>query len=242
MSLSIRLDRGSVRFLRSLTGTDKEQAFERIERLFTRQGLITAGRISKEFLAGQRLRRRTANLARSITGRGVRYKGLPAMRVGVFRGPALDYTAIQEFGGVVKPKKAKALAIPVDGGPAVTPAGVERYGGPRKFPRPLKFIPSKKPNVVGILADTKQGAQKRDERGRFMTGRDIVLRRGSQRRDERGRFASGFRIIPVYILMRKVTIKPKHFLRDGVRQRLPEIAEAIGEEIGKMILARRDKK
>lgn len=43
------------------------------------------------------------------------------------------YARIQEKGGVVVPKKAKALAIPI--GEALTGAGVPRYpGGPRSVP------------------------------------------------------------------------------------------------------------
>ena len=35
---------------------------------------------------------------------------------------------LQEYGGVVRPKNRKFLAIPIAGGPAFTPSGVQRYG------------------------------------------------------------------------------------------------------------------
>lgn len=243
MAFSIRLRPDAARYLRELTRADKEKLFDRLDKVFNRQALITAGKISKNFLSGQRLGRRTGTLARSMTGRAVRVRGIPGMRVGIFRGPAVNYAGIQEYGGTVKAKPGKSLAIPAPGGPALTPAGVPRYVSPRDFPRELRFIPSKKANVVGILADTRQGGQSRGADGRFTTGRDIILRRGGQRRDARGRFSGGFSIVPVYILMRKVQIKGKFFLRDGVRDQLPQVAESLGNEIAEFIASpRTDKK
>lgn len=238
--VNIRLNRRSVRFIRTLSKNDKTKVYKRLEQVFNRQALLVAGHISKTMLSGQRLNRRTGTLARSMTGRGVRYRGIPGMRVGIFRGPAVHYAAIQEYGGVIRAKN-KALAIPSEGGPALTPAGVERYQGPRNFPRPLKFIPSKKPNVVGILADTRAGAQNRDASGRFSGGRRTNLARGGQRRDARGRFSGGHSIVPVYILMRKVEIKGKHFLRDGMREKLSDVGEAIQQEITAIMLGREKK-
>ena len=63
-----------------------------------REGSLTAGFISKNYLAGQRLRRITGTLAKSVVGAAETYRGLPAMRVGILTGPALHYAGILEFG------------------------------------------------------------------------------------------------------------------------------------------------
>lgn len=55
----------------------------------------------------------------------------------------------------IKPKKAKALSIPI--GQALTKAGVPRYNSPRDVTG-LKFIPSKKRGTsVGVLARVTAG-------------------------------------------------------------------------------------
>ena len=64
---------------------------------------------------------------------------------------ALEYAAIHEFGGIVKAKTSKYLAIPL--GPAKTPAGVAKFSSPRQAPVKLQFIQTKKGNklLVEIL-------------------------------------------------------------------------------------------
>jgi hypothetical protein len=149
MSLTIDIGEDGLKLLKRLQ--DRSKTFRAdIVRFFDGQAKFVAGRVSATMLSGQRLNRRTGALARSITGRGELYKGQPAMRVGVFRGPALAYAGIQEYGGVIKPKKAKALAIPV--GPALTPAGVPRFSGPREKAG-LVFVRFRGGNAIGGLFD-----------------------------------------------------------------------------------------
>lgn len=200
--VSIDLDRRSRALLAKLARReDKEKIYTILEKNFSKEGLLAAGLIVKQFLSGQRLRRRTGNLARSITGRGVRVRGIPGMRVGVFRGPALSYTAIQEFGGIIRPKRGRALAMPVEGGRAMTRAGVDRYGGPRSYPGKLVYIPYKGRNAVAGLYDQ----------------RDLKRARGNGLRGVKA----------VYVLLRQVSIKPKHFLSDGVRLSLPSLTKRL---------------
>ena len=64
---------------------------------------------------------------------------------GQLSGSAVRYAAIQEYGsamlpgGVIRPKKAKYLSIPIHPN-TITPAGVSRYLSPRDVPEPLHFI------------------------------------------------------------------------------------------------------
>jgi hypothetical protein len=121
--------------------------------VFARLASRAAAHVVRTELSGQSLKRRTGALARALVGVAVMVRGVPGMRLGVFRGPAVAYAGIQERGGRILPKNARALAIPV--GDALTPAGVSRYGSPRNYPGALKFLPARgsKPNVVGILYD-----------------------------------------------------------------------------------------
>ena len=168
-----------------------ERFRQEIQRFFDREASIIAGQVSRSIGQRDDLKRRTGNLARAIVGFASLIDGRPGFEVGVVRGPALDYAAVQELGTKGKnpaspipdivPRRAKALAIPV--GPALTPAGVERYDGPRNYPEPLSFRPSRKANVVGVL----------------VTEGDEVA----------------------YVLVRSVAIAPKHYLEEGVEGALP---------------------
>lgn len=82
--------------------------------------------------AGTVLRVRTGLLRRSIAGK-VEAGAEP--RLTLFAGGRvgakdIPYAATHEFGAVIRPKNAKALRIPIPGGPAMTGAGVDRYATP----------------------------------------------------------------------------------------------------------------
>lgn len=186
--------------------------YKAIVKFFNRQGQRLAGQISKDFLSGQRLSRRTGTLARSIEARGTLIGGVPGIKVGVFRGPALAYAGIHERGGTIEPVNAKALAIPQKP-VALTSAGVERFGGPRGYPGELKFIPFRSSGVaVGGLyvAESLKG----DAR--------FNLRQG----------------MLAYLLVRKVRIEGKHYLRDGLRRYLPVLGKELGKFLGDVVLNR----
>jgi len=189
MTLVIKILPDTKKLLRDLAKISSKQGFANaMLRFFDRQGSKASGYISKNFLSGQRLRRRTGRLAGSILGRSELVGGVPAMRVGIFRGPALAYARIQEEGGIIEPRRARALAIPK--GPALTPAGVERFGGPRGYPGQLRFIPFRNSGVaVGGLFDANTLGP---------GGLDGA--------------------ILVYLLVRRVEIKAKHYLHDGLRE------------------------
>lgn len=64
-------------------------------------------------------------------------------------GTDIIYAKIQEFGGTIKPKNGKYLAIPVNSG--------KQYVSPKNFPTPLGFRRTKKGN--GILIDAEGTTQ-----------------------------------------------------------------------------------
>lgn len=186
---------------------------------FDRQGSIMAGRIVLTSLAGGNgLRRRTGSLARSIIGRGEIFKGLPAIRVGSLRGPALKYVAVQEYGTVGKggtlptivPKATmvKNLAIPLP--PALYPTGVPKKPSPGYW-GPLKFIPFK-----NRKAQNAQGAL-------FTMAEWNKIKKAIKAKTFNG--LKGYKAL--YLLVRKIDIAPKNFLRKGFEAYLPDLNKAL---------------
>ena len=181
-----------------------------LTRAFNRQGLIIAGKIVRDYLSGQRLNRQTGALARSITHDVSEFRGLPSLRIGVFRGPALAYAAVQEFGtksenpdspiSDIKPRNAKALAWPIN--------------APGKSPRDLdglKFIPYRRGKIaIGGLYDAEKLKALRDADPENFSLQQIQ---------------------PLFVLLRKLALKPKYFLRDGVQQALPGLSTEIAKSI-----------
>ncbi len=180
---------------RILELSNKETLHKIILDLFARESQFAAANIIKTKLSGDPLHRRTGTLARSVVGQAEVFNGVPARRVGILRGPALAYAGIQEFGGTIKPVNAKALSIPME--PALTPAGVDRFGGPRNYPGKLRFLPFRRGIAVGKLVD--------DEEAKALH--------------------NPYEAEAVYLLLRSVTIKPKHYLRDGFSEYLPTFAK-----------------
>lgn len=166
---------------------------------FERGSSKAAAYIIKNFLSGNPIHRRTGNLARSVEGIYEVVDGLPRIRVGVFRSPASNYASMLERGGTIYPKKAKALAMPVNS--AVTPAGVSRFGdSPRNYPGELKFIPIRnKPSLVGLLVPVSDN--------------------------------ESVKMQAAYLLLRKVNIKPRPYLREGVMQYLPNLSQEVGKAV-----------
>lgn len=100
--------------------------------------------IARNKLSGQTMKRRTGNLAASI--RPGRREWLGARLTGVV-GSNLTYARIHEEGGVIRPRKAKYLTIPV--GKALTAAGVVRK--PYRQWSGLELRPRKgKPGYVAL--------------------------------------------------------------------------------------------
>jgi hypothetical protein len=106
----------------------------------------------------------------------------------------------------VKPVNAKALAMPVPDGPAVTSAGVARVSSPldwkSRFGRDLHFVPFLKGNVVGGLFD-------QEDNGKF----DL----------HKARLA--------YLLLRQAKIPASHYLRNGVTKFLPYVAVSLAKKL-----------
>ncbi len=91
-------------------------------------------------LTGQVLRSRTGRLRASVSATVEDREGAPALvaRAGGTDGRGeVGYASIQEHGGVVVPRTAKMLRIPL--GPALTAAGVDRFPTPLRQSAPGMF-------------------------------------------------------------------------------------------------------
>lgn len=214
MVVKVVMTRQSKAYLAALRKNMEPKVFaKKLSGFLDRSAAVIAGKVSDEMLSGQRLKRRTGTLARSVIGFSFEFRGLPAMRIGVLRGPALAYAGVQEYGTkkynpaspypTIRPKHGKALAIPQK--PALTPAGVDRFGGPRQTPLNLRFIPFRGTGVaVGGLFDPSTLPP---------PGSGLSLRSAKM----------------YYLLVKYVDIKPTWYLRDGVNMSLPEFTNALAD-------------
>lgn len=105
-----------------------------------RRGLLAAALDAEtraRALARERMRVRTGQLVRSIRGEVTGPPEAPELRLSAGRAVPLRYAAMQEYGGTVRPKRGRWLAIPT--GAALTASGVPRYETARQVPG-LRFV------------------------------------------------------------------------------------------------------
>jgi len=128
-------------------------------------------------------------------------------------GSAEIYAGIQNYGGIIRPRTRKALAIPIKG------AGIAKGKWPRHFGRgELKLVPRRGRPALLV---------------KELEARKIVARRGKNRI-----YRTWVKSIkPMYVLLRSVRIKPKHYL-EAVAAKVAEpvdriIAKAWREETSK---------
>ncbi len=112
-----------------------------------------AGRVVKDYLSGQSLKRRTGQLARAVDGW---MAGPLEGVVGVREGAAVDKYKwlLGDESKTITPKKSKFLAIPI--GEGLTGAGVPRYASPRQVPGGF-FVRTKAGNLLFGYKKGKRG-------------------------------------------------------------------------------------
>lgn len=219
--VSIQLTPESKAYLARLSHMfGRDTLLKRIYQFFIPASAAAAGHVVKTQLSGQALQRRSGILARSMMGEAVMYKGLPGFRVGVFRGPALRYAATQEYGTkgenpqspipTIVPRRTKTLGIPV--GPALTDAGVARFASPRDYPVKLKFIPFRKSGVAVGGFFEESSIPKHPPMGWTL---------------KQARMA--------YLLVSKTDIKPHWYIRKGVMDYLPKVAQELSVFLREMM-------
>lgn len=213
------------RTIRRLQGEELKTG---LDKLFVQLGNKAARYVRRTQLHFQTLRERSGQLSQAIEGRSERVGTEPAIRVGVFGGPALKYAGPQEEGTqgknpespykTIRPVAGKALAIPV--GHALDSMGVPVCpGGPRGWPRPLHYIPFKKRTggaFGGLFDDSPAGA-----RTMKYAPHALANARGESL------YGSEFRETLVYLLVSKVEIPPHWYLRNGVNEFMPQVINSV---------------
>lgn len=236
-SLSIDLSAPLER-LAGIEGLNEGQLKQAVTKFMRKEGQKAAGHVIRtQFGKGvkptyqnnrytKKRRARTGSLRRSITAELAQENNLPAVEIGVFRGPALKYAGPQEFGTKsynpqspypdITPKNSKFLTIPV--GRAVTPAGVPRYASMREYPDKLqpyffrKVKRSKGADIVGLLFLAEEFEKAQTEEIKY--GRRVV---------------DLDKLEAVAILATRTAITPGFYLTDGVRDYLPRFTENLAD-------------
>jgi len=115
---------------------------------------LAAGKVVRDYLSGQSLKRRTGSLARAIDGwlEGD-FEGVVGVKSNSTVGKYAWLLSDEEK--TIRPKRAKFLAIPI--GEGLTPAGVARFSSPRDVPDGF-FVKTGGSLLFG---------RKRGERGKF---------------------------------------------------------------------------
>ena len=139
-----------------------------VQTIVNQWALSTLNEKVQDSLAGQRLNRRTGNLA-ARTFIQVQPVGALQTKVSINTND-IPYGEIHEFGGVVKAKKRKFLSIPLPA--ALTPAGVKKAPLPEFEPTFLR-----KPKSAGSKADWVVFLRNRDRTATpiFVLQRQVTL-------------------------------------------------------------------
>lgn len=168
---------------------------------------IIQDHIKNTKLRGSPLKRRTGVLSRSVTTQ-VTSDGRTG-RVGT----NLVYGPIHEFGGVIRPKNAKFLAIPLSG--ASTKAGVQR--APIRSWGDTTVIPSKRTPGNWIVI----GANKSE--------------RQQEVRREMGKSPYKLKIIPLFVLAKFARIPKRPYFTPSLRECQQKVFEVFGKSIAMVV-------
>lgn len=223
MTLFVRMtgEEAAKRKINRLQETSKEEIRKKIDSLFVKERKKIVAFIKDKIQKTNSPGIRSKQLIRSIEGISGRFRGIPSIKIGVFRLPAAKYATTVEEGtkgeninssiATIVPKKPniKALAVPNEKDPrVVTSRRVKKYESPRKYPGKLKFIPFTKSGIaIGGLYDVKDLAHIRTNKLAFSS------------------------IAPLYFLLKRVDIPPYPYLRENIKEYLP----ILNQEVTKLI-------
>ena len=154
-NVQFKIDENSINKLKAkLKGIEFDNQQSIIKKMVKAVGISVHERLV-ENVSNRILKRRTGNLARSIQWRTVESKNGISLFVGsgVLTGGRVPYANILETGGVIRPKRAKWLTIPLRG--ALTKAGATKNPSARDFPN--TFIKKSKSGNLIIFQKAKGG-------------------------------------------------------------------------------------
>lgn len=184
------------------TSTETKRLIARHQALAGRTGDVMADALETTAMAGaEDVRRQLVMGERGLTmqhpGDGMAAsvdgwmldRSAPLAAIGVpTNSPAIGYAGIQEHGGVIRPTKAKALAVPIS-------EAAKQYTTPRDMDG-LSLI--KRKGKASLLAEVSKSGK----------------------------------MIPHWILLASVTIRPTHWLSEGVDAATVVMVDAFADRMG----------
>lgn len=211
--IQISLDPESQQILdRLIQEWDPELLLQKLADFMKGEGPKIVSLIRKRSFKG---RRGNSALSRSIRSMPLTVEGAPAVRVGVFEGPALVYAGPRELGTkrwnpespyptiISKRPQPAALAIPTEQGGALNASGDQIVSGPRKQPQ-LRYVRVQhQGNVVGLIVRTRRTRE--------------AMALGS--------------LNVVWILVSSVDLKPSFYLKRGMEEYLPILTMRLADFI-----------
>lgn len=215
----MEFDPQGLRYFNVATREYSERAVQDIVRRRLEREAKGAANTARQ-LASTRLRQRSGRLARSIDSRVRISRRKASLEIGVFKGAARRYAAIQDQGTrgrggsfpTIVPKRAKALAIPV--GAALRSDGSAKYRGPRTDRVPMSAIYFKNPsnpNVIGALYSTRA---LRDHRRAKKPGLPPAR----------------------WLLVRKTDLRPRRFLTDAGNRAFERLIPKVQADLAVFLL------
>jgi hypothetical protein len=163
--LTARVNKQQLERISRLVASQPERVARGAKRMFGQWGQEWFGRMQNRFGETKQLTARTGRLRRSlnhvVTGSSVSDLKLSITSAGV------SYARVQEFGGVIRPKNGRFLAIPTEANK--TSAGVAKYPTPRALieakPGQTFFMRNKQnANRLTLFLVGTKGARAKTER------------------------------------------------------------------------------
>lgn len=180
--------------------------YDSIDQFFAREAPKVASIAIRNFLSGQELKRRTGSLARSVVGQSVRVNGVPALTVGIFQGPALKYAAVQEFGTVGKGGLFPTIRPKKAKTLAIPQKPVLTAAGVGRFPSPRDYPGKLSFRLIG----------KGNVVGALVDADEATSDDPAE---------------ALWLLVRKVDIRPKRYLQKAMEKALPGIGARLSTHI-----------
>lgn len=147
-----------------------------------------------------------------------------ATGAGIQIGTNVEYANLHQFGGVITPKRAKFLAIPLT-------KEAKRAGSPRRFETAgrWQFRPTRTGGWIMLAARPLTQSQRRAIYTRRFQGRELTA---AQRRS--------LQAIPQYVLVREVRVPARPFLgfSDGVQDQIAKLIQERFQIVCEMHLGR----
>ena len=188
--------------------------YRKLAPVLSREATKAASYSVAQYMSGQRLKVRTGALRRSVVGRFELYNGKLAVRIGNIGGVQNPYAAVQEYG-----TKGENPDSPI---PTIVPKRARALAmpvGPSLTPAGVRRYQSPREVPEPLRFVPRTGSNKSNVIGLLVT-----TPKGAT-----GEIA--------YLLLSQVDLKPRYYLRDGLKSSFPSISKAVGDTLKTILTA-----